>query len=86
MRRALASVVVTVVLIAGCGGGSDSGGSDSSSGASAGDTQYIDPFQKGGNACLSKREVQRKIVSIASRVQTPEHKQRAIQAVKKRTC
>jgi hypothetical protein len=85
MRRTLASVVVAVVLIAGCGG-SDTGGSDSSSGPSAGDTQYIDPFQKGGGACLSKREVQRKIFSIASRVQTPERKQREIQAVRDRAC
>jgi outer membrane murein-binding lipoprotein Lpp len=93
MRRTLAWVVVAVVLIAGCGGGSDrsksggggSGGSDSSS-ASAGDRQYIDPFQSsaGGVVCLSKRQVQQKIDRIASRVQNPERKQRAIQAVRDR--
>lgn len=94
--RTLAWVVVAVVLIAGCGGGSDSsssgdggsGGSGSSSAQSAGDRQYIDPFQDSAAdvACLSKREVQQKIDSIASRVQNPERKQRAVRAVRNRGC
>ena len=92
MRSTLACVVVAVVLIAGCGGGSDNGGedsgdSDSSSPQSAGDRQYIDPFQDpGAVGCLSKREVQQKIDGIASRVQNPERKQRAIQAARDRAC
>ena len=84
MRRTLAGVVVAVVLIAGCGGASDSsnsGGSDSTA-QSAGDKQYIDPFQ----ACLSKREVQQKIDRIASRGENPEHQERAIKAVRHRAC
>jgi outer membrane murein-binding lipoprotein Lpp len=94
MRGTLAWVVVAVVLLAGCGGsdssnsgGAGSGGSDSSD-PSAGDRQYIDPFQdpRGGVGCLSKREVQQKIDSIASRVQNPERKQRAIRAVRHRAC
>jgi hypothetical protein len=84
MRRTLGWVVVAVVLIAGCGGGSDNGGSDSSSEPSAGDTQYIDPFQH--SDCLSKREVQVKIFRIAAEVQNSERKQRAIRAVRDRAC
>jgi hypothetical protein len=85
MRRTVAGVVVAAVLIAGCGGGSDSdnGGSDSSE-PSAGDTQYIDPFQKG--ACLSKGEIQQKIFRIASEIHNPKHKQKAIRAVRQRAC
>jgi outer membrane murein-binding lipoprotein Lpp len=83
MRRTLAWVVVAVVLIAGCGGGSDSKGSASSSEPSAGDTQYIDPFQ---NPCLSRREVRQKIDRIASEIQNSERKQRAIRAVRHRAC
>ena len=94
MRRTLGWVVVAVMLIGGCGGGSDSstsagegsGGADASSSAqSAGDRQYIDPFQS-GVACLSKPEVQRKIDEIASRVQNPEREQRAIEAIRDRGC
>ena len=87
MRRTLAWVVVAVVLIAGCGGGSDnsdSGGSKSTGEASAGDTQYIDPFQNG--PCLSKREVQQKIFRIASEVQDSKRKEKAIAAVRDRAC
>ena len=84
MRRTLAWVVVAVVLIAGCGGGSDSGGSESKSEPSAGDTQYIDPFQNG--PCLSKREVQQKIFRIASEVQDSKRKEKAIAAVRDRAC
>ena len=83
MRRTLTWIVVAAVLIAGCGGGADSEGSDSSE-PSAGDTQYIDPFQK--NLCLSKREVQQKISRITSQDLTPERKQRAIRAVRHRAC
>jgi hypothetical protein len=88
MRRTLAWVVVAVVLISGCGGGSDTGrgGSDSSD-QSAGDRQYIDPFQQdGGGACLSQVEVQEVIDRIASRLRNSERKQRAIQAVRHRAC
>jgi hypothetical protein len=89
MRRTLAWVVVAVVLISGCGGGSDTGrgGSDSSD-PSAGDTQYIDPFQQSddGGACLSQAEVQQAIDRIASRVRSSERKQRAIRAVRHRAC
>ena len=84
MRRTPAWVAVAVVLIAGCGGGSDSGGSGSPSESSAGDTQYIDPFQNG--PCLSKREVQQKIFRIASEVQDSKRKEKAIAAVRDRAC
>ena len=92
MRSMLACLVVAVALNAGCGGGSDNGGedngdSDSSSAQSAGDRQYIDPFQDpDAVACLSKREVRQKINGIASRVQNLERKQRAIKAVRDRAC
>jgi hypothetical protein len=94
MRRTLAWVV-GVVLIAGCGGGSDdsnsgggSSGSESSSAQSAGDRQYIDPFQDpaGRGACLSEREVDQKIGRIVGRVQDPDRRQRAIKAAKDRAC
>jgi hypothetical protein len=77
-----------VVLISGCGGGSDTGrgGSDSSD-QSAGDRQYIDPFQHSDDgACLSQVEVQQVIDRIDSRVENAERKQRAIQAVRQRAC
>ena len=96
MRRTLASVVVGLVLVAGCGGGSDdsnsggegSGGSDSSGGQSAGDKQYIDPFQDsaGSGACLSKKQVQEKVFRIAARVKNEDRKQKAIKAVRERAC
>jgi len=89
IRRRTLVWVVGVLLIVGCGGGSDSGGggsggSDRSSG-SAGDAQYIDPFRTGGG-CLSAREVQHKIDRIASQAQNPERKKKAIQVVRDRAC
>ena len=97
MRRTLAWVVVAAVLVAGCGGGSDSssgggegsGGSASSTEPSAGDQQYVDPFQDPSREdvlCLSKREVQQKIDRIDSRVQNPERKERATKVVRDRAC
>jgi hypothetical protein len=88
MRRTLAWVVVVVVLIAGCGGGSDSsdsGGSESKSEPSAGDTQYIDPFQQ-SSVCLSKREVKQRIARFASQGQDPARTLKAIKAVRDRAC
>jgi hypothetical protein len=88
MRRTLAWVVVAVVLIAGCGGGSDSsdsGGSKSTGDASAGDTQYIDPFQR-SSVCLSKREVKQRIARFASQGQDPARTLKAIKAVRDRAC
>ena len=85
MRRTLAWVVVAVVLIAGCGGGSDSGGSESKSEPSAGDTQYIDPFQQ-SSVCLSKHEVKQRIARFASQGQDPERTLKAIKAVRDRAC
>jgi hypothetical protein len=93
MRKTLVWVMVAGVLIAGCGGGSDSsdssnsgasGGADSSSKQSAGDAQYIDPFQN--DSCLSAREIRQKIHRIASQAQNPEHQKKAIQAVRDRAC
>ena len=90
MRKTLVLVVVAGALIAGCGGGSansnsgSSGGSDSSSKQSAGDAQYIDPFQNG--SCLSAREIRQKIHRIASQAQNPERQKKAIQAVRDRAC
>jgi hypothetical protein len=104
MKRMLASVVVAAVLVAGCGGGSDGsksgggggGGSDTSSGQSAGDRQYVDPFQNtpggasqgssDGRPCLTKSEVQRAIHRIAARVESSERKRRSIRAVRDRAC
>jgi hypothetical protein len=90
MRRTLIWVIVAGVLIAGCGGGSDSsnggssGGSGSSSKQSAGDEQYIDPFQN--DACFSAREIKQKIRRIDSEARNPERKKKAIQAVRSRAC
>jgi hypothetical protein len=96
MKRTLALGAVAVVLMAGCGGGSDSsksddggsGGSDTSSGQSAGDKQYIDPFQDSSNGvgCLSKRQVQVATFRITARVKDPERRQKAIKTVKGRAC
>jgi hypothetical protein len=91
MRRTLVWVIVAGVLIAGCGGdsdssnGGDSGGSESSSEPSAGDSQYLDPFQD-DDRCLSTGEIQQKIDRIAAQVQNPERKQKAIHAVRDRGC
>jgi hypothetical protein len=87
MRRTPVWVIVAGVLIVGCGGGSDSGssgGSDSSSGSSAGDKQYLDPFEN--DPCLSAREIEQKIHRIASQAQNPERQKKAIQAVRDRAC
>lgn len=90
ITRRLVWVVVAGLLMAGCGdgsnsGGGSSGGSNSSSGSSAGDDQYIDPFLN-DRACLSGREIQQKIDRIASQVQNPKRKKKAIQAVRDRAC
>ena len=90
MRKTLVWVIVAGALFGGCGGGSDnsnsgsSGGSDSSSKKSAGDAQYIDPFQN--DACLSAREIRQKIQRIASEAQNPERQKKAIHAVRERAC
>jgi hypothetical protein len=86
MRKTPVWIVVAGVLLAGCGGGSDSSnsGDSHSSGGSAGDAQYIDPFAK--KACLSMRDVHQKIDRIASQVQNPERKQKAIHAVRDHAC
>jgi hypothetical protein len=90
------ALVVTVMLIAGCGGGSDGskggGGSNSAapSAESAGDQEYVDPMQNlpggGGGSCLSKRQVQEKIDRIRARAQSPEREQQAIKAVRGHAC
>jgi hypothetical protein len=88
MRGTLVWVIVAGVLIAGCGGGSDSpnsGGSSGSSGPSAGDKEYVDPFQAGGG-CLSAREIRQKVHRIASQSQNPERQKKAIQTVRHRAC
>src|SRR4051812_10931535 len=90
MKKTLVWVIVAGALFGGCGGGSDnsnsgsSDGSDSSSKKSAGDEQYIDPFQN--DACLSAREMRQKIDRIASEAQNPERQKKAIQAVRDRAC
>ena len=91
ITRRLVWVVVAGLLMAGCrrwledSGGGSSGGFNSSSGSSAGDDQYIDPFLN-DRACLSGREIQQKIDRIASQVQNPKRKKKAIQAVRDRAC
>ena len=88
MRTTPVWLVLVVLLIAGCGGGSDDSssgdgsGSASSTGPSAGDKQYIDPFQD----CLTKRQAQEKIFTIASEIKNAKRRERAIQNVRERVC
>jgi hypothetical protein len=88
VNRKLATGFVVVALLAGCGG--SGGGSDkaSTSGHSAGDRQYVDPFQTGagGDKCLSKAQVKQQIDRIQSRDVSAQRKQQAIRTVRKHAC
>jgi hypothetical protein len=87
MRWTLAWVPVALVLIAGCGGGSESsnGGGDDvgpSNPQSPGDSQYLDPFQR----CLSPRQVREQVFRVVARAQSPKRQRREIRAVRDRAC
>ena len=91
MNRRLALGIVVMALIAGCGGsggGGSSTGSNAPSSHSAGDQEYVDPFQTsaGGNKCLTKAQVQHQLDRIRSSDKSSQQKQQAIQKVRRSAC